>query len=479
MKKVYRVYRKNVSILEETAYELYERLVNGEEKIGFLLESYDKNYDRFSILGIEPEAIITSKEQSILIKQKNGETEQRNGNPLELMKEYFNEFEILDDEIDRGFSGGLIGNLGYDFYRYTEKVKDKNPDEIGIETVQMMLATEFLVIDHRAEVLTAVVLETDDETGKEIAHAKAEQLIEKVLEKKNSVTDKEDHLQESKIVKKSDTIESYTQKVSAIKEYIKNGHIFQTVLSQRWQIETKEDGFELYKRLREMNPSPYLYYFHFEDFEVIGSSPEMLVKRQGKRVFTCPIAGTRPRGKSEAEDLALEQELLADEKELAEHTMLVDLARNDMGRIAAIGTVKVTELMKIQRYSHVMHIVSLVEGQAKNEMHPMDLIASFLPAGTLSGAPKIRAMEIIEELEETKRGLYGGATGYIDFSGNMDLCITIRTMIKKGKDVYLQAGAGIVADSNPKKEYEECCNKVMALAKTLIEKKENCNDFTN
>ena len=195
----------------------------------------------------------------------------------------------------------------------------------------------------------------------------------------------------------------------------------------------------------------------------------MLVKQQGKRVFTCPIAGTRPRGKTPEEDKALSEELLADEKERAEHVMLVDLARNDMGRISEFGTVKVTEFMKIRNYSHVMHIVSMVEGRKKGTFHPFDLLASFLPAGTLSGAPKIRAMEIIEELESVRRGLYGGATGYVDFSGDMDFCITIRTMIKRGKNVYLQAGAGIVADSVPENEYKECCNKVMALAKTLVE----------
>lgn len=270
------------------------------------------------------------------------------------------------------------------------------------------------------------------------------------------------------IIHKSDTLEQYSEKVNKIKDYIREGHIFQTVLSQRWIIETEQVGFSLYRELKELNPSPYLYYFDFGTFAVIGSSPEMIVKQQGKRVFTCPIAGTRPRGKTAEEDEALKKELLLDEKEKAEHVMLVDLARNDMGRISEFGTVKVTDFMNVQKYSHVMHIVSMVEGRKKGEFHPLDLIASFLPAGTLSGAPKIRAMEIIDELESVRRGPYGGATGYIDFSGDMDFCITIRTMIKKQNKVYLQAGAGIVADSVPQKEYEECCNKVMALAKTLV-----------
>ena len=264
-------------------------------------------------------------------------------------------------------------------------------------------------------------------------------------------------------------MEEYSEKVEKIRHYIREGDIFQTVLSQRWTIRTEQDGFELYQELRELNPSPYLYYFNFSEFEIIGSSPEMIVKQSGNRVYTCPIAGTRPRGKTPEEDEALQKELLSDEKERAEHVMLVDLARNDMGRIAEFGSVKVSRFMDVQLYSHVMHIVSLVEGKKKGEYHPLDLVSSFLPAGTLSGAPKIRAMEIIDELETVRRGLYGGATGYLDFNGNMDFCITIRTMIKKAKEVYLQAGAGIVADSVPEKEYQECCNKVMALAKTLVE----------
>lgn len=360
-----------------------------------------------------------------------------------------------------------MGSVGYDFVRYSEVLPEENPDEIGIETVQLMLMKEFIVVDHVAETLTAVILESDDETGKETAAKKAAELIKTAMQEQ-----KESEVRlfpDGVITKKSDTLEEYSEKVNKIKQYIRDGHIFQTVLSQRWTIATGQDGFDLYCELRELNPSPYLYYFNFGDFEVIGSSPEMLVKQQGNRVFTCPIAGTRPRGKTKEEDDRLHRELLADEKERAEHVMLVDLARNDMGRISEFGTVKVTDFMSVKNYSHVMHIVSMVEGRKKGSFHPFDLLASFLPAGTLSGAPKIRAMEIIEELESVRRGLYGGTTGYVDFSGDMDFCITIRTMIKKGKNVYLQAGAGIVADSVPENEYKECCNKVMALAKTLVE----------
>ena len=466
MKRRLRVYKKTVSIVNETATGMYENLVGNNR--GFLLESYDKNYDRFTFFGENPEEIISSEGNSLVIQKNDGTKEIREGNPLELLKEYYSEFDIVKDNDELSFSGGLVGNLGYDFVRYVENLPDDNPDEIGIDTIQMMLMTRFIMVDHVAETLTGIVLGEDSEEGREKSIQEATELVNRA---RTDASKKEykDFVHDGVIVNQSDTLEQYSQKVEKIKEYIREGHIFQTVLSQRWTIETRQTGFELYKELRELNPSPYLYYFNFGEFEVIGSSPEMIVKQQGNRVYTCPIAGTRPRGADAEEDALLKDELLQDEKERAEHVMLVDLARNDMGRISEFGTVKVTQFMEVQNYSPVMHIVSMVEGRKKGEFHPLDLVSSFLPAGTLSGAPKIRAMEIIDELESVRRGLYGGATGYIDFSGDMDFCITIRTMIKKGDRVYLQAGAGIVADSVPENEYKECCNKVMALAKTLVE----------
>ena len=465
MKRTLRVYKKTVSIVNETAIGMYQNLVG--DKVGFLLESYDKNYDRYTFMGVEPEELISSVGQSLVITKADGSREVRNGNPLDLLKEYYSEFEIKNDHAELNFSGGLVGQLGYDFIRYSEVLPDNNPDEIGIETIQMMLMTKFLMIDHVAETMTAVILEADDADGKARALKEADVMIQEARKNRGQASEFQFH-RDGKIIHQSDSLEEYSEKVEKIKHYIREGHIFQTVLSQRWTLETKQTGFDLYRELRELNPSPYLYYFNFGTFEVIGSSPEMIVKQQGKRVYTCPIAGTRPRGKNEEEDKRLTEELLADEKEKAEHVMLVDLARNDMGRVSEFGSVKVTDFMKIQYYSHFMHIVSLVEGRKKGKYHPFDLVSSFLPAGTLSGAPKIRAMEIIDELETVRRGLYGGATGYVDFSGDMDFCITIRTMIKKGEKVYLQAGAGIVADSVPEKEYQECCNKAMALAKTLV-----------
>ena len=429
MKRIYKVYKKTVSIVNETPTAMYENLVGSRK--GFLLESYDKNYDRYTFLG-EPEELISSEGESLVITKKSGEREVRRGNPLALLKEYYDEFEIHKENDELNFSGGLVGNVGYDFIRYSEKLPEKNPDEIGIETIQLMLMKAFIVMDYVAETLTAVVLEEETEEGRKRAGVTAEELIRRAMHPEQieggcdsrceentghgmkEAAQPEGGKRDGVIRKKSDTLAAYSAKVEKIRHYIREGHIFQTVLSQRWTVETGRDGFSLYKELRELNPSPYLYYFQFGDFEVIGSSPEMLVKQQGKRVFTCPIAGTRPRGKT-------------------------------------------------------VDIVSMVEGRKKGSYHPFDLLSSFLPAGTLSGAPKIRAMEIIEELEKVRRGLYGGATGYVDFSGDMDFCITIRTMIKKGREVYLQAGAGIVADSVPEKEYQECCNKVMALARTLLE----------
>ncbi len=460
-----KVYKKTVSIVKEAAINMFENISEG--KAGFLLESYDKNYDRHTIMGGAPEEMVRSDGNAIVILRSNGQNERREGNPYHLLKEYYDEFDIIKDDSSISFNGGLVGNLGYDFVRYGEVIPDDNPDTIGIETIQLMLMTKFLVVDHVGETLTAVVLDEPGDEGRKRALQKASGLIAKAMENADRPVTK-NFIHDGKIIEQTDDLEQYSEKVEKIRHYIREGHIFQTVLSQRWVIETGQDGFELYKELRELNPSPYLYYFNYGDFEVIGSSPEMVVKQRGTKVYTCPIAGTRKRGKDQAEDERLIEDLLQDEKEKAEHVMLVDLARNDMGRISEFGTVKVAKFMDIHKYSHVMHIVSEVEGVKKGDYHPFDLVNSFLPAGTLSGAPKIRAMEIIDELENVRRGLYGGATGYLDFSGDMDFCITIRTMIKIKDKVYLQAGAGIVADSVPAKEYEECCNKAMALAKTLV-----------
>ena len=383
MKKVLRAYKKTVSIVNETAIWMYENL--GSDRIGFLMESNEKESGKYTFMGVDPQALVQSEKDGLVITENNGNVTKLKGNPLVLLKEYFSSFEVHSDETQDEFNGGLVGSLGYDFIRYTENLPDDNEDEIGIETIQLMLALKFIAIDHMAETVTAVVLDEDNEEGKKRALAEAEKLIDEARtpenENKKSCEIKNHH--DGVIIKKSDTLEQYSEKVSKIKEYIKEGHIFQTVLSQRWTIQTKQTGFDLYKQLRVLNPSPYLYYYNFGKFEIIGSSPEMIVKQTGNNVYTCPIAGTRKRGKTKEEDEALERELLSDEKEKAEHVMLVDLARNDCGRVSQIGSVKVTEFMRVQRYSHVMHIVSLVEGKRHGSCHPLDMVSSFLPAGTL------------------------------------------------------------------------------------------------
>lgn len=311
MERILRAYKKTVSIVNETAIGLYEGLAGG--KMGFLLESYDKNNGRYTFFGKEPEEIISSDKDSLVITCKNGDKKVKKGNPMQLLKEYYSEFDVRTDGTDLAFTGGLVGSLGYDYIRYTEELPDKNKDEIGIETIQLMLVTSFILIDHVAETLTGVVLEEDSEEGRERGIKKASLLIKEAVE---NMTDKEITFEhDGIIIDKSDSLSEYCDKVNKIKHYIREGHIFQTVLSQRWTIETKQSGFDLYRELRELNPSPYLYYFNFLDFEIIGSSPEMLVKQSDNKVFTCPIAGTRKRGKDSEEDERLKEELLSDEKE--------------------------------------------------------------------------------------------------------------------------------------------------------------------
>ena len=305
-----RAYRKTISIVNETPIGIFENI--GKGKKGFLLESYDKDYDRYTFIGIEPEEIITSKgNEGIVITKCNGETSFIEGNPVDVLKDYCKSFHVVKDEGELAFCGGLVGSIGYDYIRYTEKLPDNNEDEIGIETIQFMLATKFIVVDHVAETLSAVVLEEDNEEGKERAIKAGAELID--MAKKGMKPVERRNTRDGVIIKKSDTLEEYSAKVNKIKEYIREGHIFQTVLSQRWTIATKEEGFELYKNLRELNPSPYLYYFNFGDFEIIGSSPEMLVKERDNKIQTCPIAGTRKRGANAEEDALLKDDLLRDD----------------------------------------------------------------------------------------------------------------------------------------------------------------------
>ncbi len=458
--KVLIPYTKVLSGDTETPITLYQKYVGKE--IGFLLESKTEGKGRYSFLGKNPYAIIKGREK-IMITQQDEELCME-GKALEIIKAYMSRFEVRGGDATM-FIGGAVGTVAYDVIRQYEKLPAISDDILKTPDVYMMVVLQFITYDHYHGRIILTVLEEESEEGSKRADAQLSQMEEEIQAPYELQSDSQEHM--ALRIQSNMTKEEYMQKVNKAKEYIYEGDIFQVVLSQRWTVDTKEDPFVLYRRLRAVNPSPYLFYFNFGDEQVAGSSPEMLVEVRGNTVYTCPIAGTRKRGKNENEDRVLAEELGNDPKEQAEHVMLVDLARNDMGRIAAIGTVQVVDFMKVHYYSHVMHLVSLVQGKKREGQDSFSILASFLPAGTLSGAPKIRAMEIIEELEPERRGLYGGAAGYFGFNGDMDMCIAIRTMVIRGEKVYMQAGAGIVADSDPEKEYEESENKVRALLNAI------------
>ncbi len=334
---------------------------------------------------------------------------------------------------------------------------------------------QLVAFDHaRQTILLMVVTETEGSLfqnyGKAVKKLKQmEETIHQPLVKKS---EKHDSQHESRSISSTETEESFTEKVLKAKEYIRNGDIFQVVLSQRYCVEPAPAPFETYRKLRNLNPSPYLFYFDFDDYQLVGASPEMLVKCIRGTIETCPIAGTRPRGKTTEEDELLATEMASDEKEKAEHLMLVDLARNDVGKVSEFGSVKVDPFMVVKKFSHVMHLVTEVQGKLRNNTNIFDALASCLPAGTLSGAPKIRAMEIIDELEPVKRGPYGGAVGYFSYNGHMDTCITIRSVLFQDQKAYVQAGAGIVEDSVPEAEYQESYRKAQGMLQVLMEEKE-------
>ncbi len=441
----------------ETPITIFYKYV-GDAK-GFLLESRGEGKTNFSIMGKNPRAVLSGNDE--LTIEEDGAKKTVKGRLLDCVRDYVKSFNIIDEH-NLPFTGGAVGGIGYDIIRQYEKLPEENPEVVDTPTVHLMVFDEFIIYDHLHDRIKIAVL-SDDES-------KANEILDRMeKEVKSSVPAEHYAVKEAVPIKFTSnmTKEKYEDIVSKAKKYIYDGDIFQVVLSQRLTAKTNDKPIDLYRRLRAINPSPYLFFFNFGEYYVAGSSPEMLVEVEGNTVRTCPIAGTRKRTGNPNVDLEAAKSLLEDPKEKAEHTMLVDLARNDMGRVAEIGSVKIKEFMQVHYYSHVMHLVSLVEGTKKENIDSFDVLSTFLPAGTLSGAPKIRAMEIIEELEEERRGLYGGAVGYFDFNGNMDTCIAIRTMIIKDGKVYMQAGAGIVADSIPEMEYEESHNKVRALVKSI------------
>lgn len=455
-------YTKELPGDRETPITLYEKYVG--TGMGFLLESKESGKGRYSFIGKAPHAVLESKGSHITLTTKEGKISE-SGRVLDFLKTYMEQIEV-DAAAPISFIGGGVGTVAYDVIRQYERLPDENPDELKLPDVHLMFVKSFIAYDHYHDTILLVVLEEKNREGK----GRAELQFERMLSEINGAAAVNPAPAAPPAAKPplfNTTKAEFMQNVIKAKQYIFDGDIFQVVLSQRCSIETEETAFALYRKLRALNPSAYLFYLNFGDYQIVGSSPEMLVALKNDKISTCPIAGTRPRGKSEPEDGILSRELLNDEKEKAEHGMLVDLARNDMGRVAKIGSVTVSEFMKVKYYSHVMHLVSLVDGTKEEKQDAYSILSTFLPAGTLSGAPKIRAMEIIDELENTRRGTYGGAVGYFGFDGNMDMCIAIRMMVVKDGRAYMQAGAGIVADSDPEMEYREVQNKLGALLKVV------------
>lgn len=462
----------------DTPISMFKKLENNSGC--FLLESVEggEKWARYSFMGRNPFISVKGSGSNTTISYREGKTVQISKNPFEILKELMTSYKAAILPGMPRFNGGAVGFFGYDTVRYFEDLPDIPEDDIGLPELHFMFADEIIAFDHLRQKIHIIV----NMHVKGNIESTYNTTVDRIKEVNNEIMTSRSRLEGNGIniglqaekpqnIQSNISKEDFCMKVKKAKEYIKNGDIFQVVLSQRLTAETDSDPFNVYRALRIINPGPYMYYLKFEGYTIVGSSPEMLVRIEDGVVETCPIAGTRKRGETEEEDELLAEELLADEKERAEHIMLVDLGRNDIGKVSDFGTVEVRDFMHIERYSHVMHIVTSVQGKLKKGLTSFDALSAVLPAGTLSGAPKIRAMEIIDELETVKRCYYGGAVGYLSFNGNLDCCITIRTILFKNGKAYIQAGCGIVADSDPEKEYEECLNKAGAALKALEEAK--------
>lgn len=432
----------------------------------FLLESIEggEKWGRYSFLGYDPIAYVTGKDGEI--KFQDGEIKTvKTQNPLSELRSYLSKFKAPKLAGMPPFAGGFVGYFSYSMIKYAEPVLRLRSSEFN--DFDLMLFDKVIAYDHLKQTIKIVVnMQTDNI---EENYAKALRDIEDIIWMISELSmPPKTKMKSRPYFTCNVSKEEYIKAVEKTKEYIRNGDIFQAVISRRFETEYKDSLLNAYRVLRTTNPSPYMVFMRNDNVQLISTSPETLVRLQDGILTTLPIAGTRPRGRTDEEDTALEKELLSDEKELAEHNMLVDLARNDLGRVSEFSSVRVTRYKMIHRYSKIMHITSEVEGILRKDKDALDVIEAMLPAGTLSGAPKIRACEIIEELEKDPRGIYGGAIGYIDFTGNMDVCIAIRMAVKKNDRVYIQAGAGIVADSIPEKEYEESENKAKAVMEAII-----------
>jgi anthranilate synthase component I len=458
----------------ETPVTAFLRLADDEPE-AFLLESVEngEKIGRYTFIGIRPFRKIVSRGKNIEITE-NGKLRRVEGDIFNLCKGLLSSHKPVRIPGLPPFTAGAVGFFAYDVVRQIERLPETTKDDLGLPDACLMFFHEVLAFDHiRKEMLLIVTADVTQQKS-DRAYSDALKRLDRLEKRLSAPLPK---IRQKRVGGKL-KLESQTRKrdflkaVETAKEYIAAGDVFQVVLSQRFDVEPGVDPFSIYRALRIVNPSPYLYFLRLSlkkegDTHIAGSSPELLVRVHQDRIQYRPIAGTRPRGASEEDDRRIAEEMLHDEKERAEHVMLVDLGRNDVGRVSKFGSVEVKELMTVERYSHVMHIVSGIEGTLRPELHAVDAFRACFPAGTLSGAPKVRAMEIIEELEPTRRGIYGGSIFYADYSGNLDSCIAIRTLLQQGKQGHIQAGAGIVADSVPEKEFEESVNKSRAVVRAI------------
>ena len=457
---------REVVVDTDTPLALYLKLAN--TPFTYFLESVQggEKWGRYSFIGLCAETIIKVKEYEVLV-EKNGHLHQQYkvDDPLEWIQNYQEQFKVPQLDHLPDFNGGLVGYFGYEIIRYIEpKLKNiDKKDELDVPDILLMLSNDLLVVDNLTSKVHIITHVNPDKESFEDAVGKLNS-IERNLKKSNIHDSPESEKIKSQDFVSSFGKENFVSAVEKVQKYITAGDVMQVVPSQRLSCKFKSNPVELYRQLRILNPSPYMYYLHLDDFAIVGSSPEILTRVDNDNVATIrPIAGTRSRGKTKEEDTDNEKDLLSDEKEIAEHLMLIDLGRNDLGRIAKTGTVNLTDKMFIERYSHVMHIVSNVECELKDDMSSIDVLRATFPAGTLSGAPKVRAMEIIDEVETLKRNIYSGAIGNLSWHGGMDLAIAIRTAIVKNEVLYVQAGAGIVYDSIPEMEWQETMYKAQAL----------------
>ena len=456
----------------ETPLSVFKKL--GNKPFSYLFESVEggEKWARYSLIGLPSSTVIKVYKNEIQIYEDGQIVEEvTSQDPLKFLEEYQENINVkLNDELP-AFTGGLVGYLGYDCIRYIEpKLSSSNlPDPLGTPDALFMLSEEVAVFDNLNNKLHLIVL-SKSESEKDIA--RAEERLRDLSDKLNHPLIPENSEEITDPATEKDFISGFGEKefkqsVEKIKEYIKAGDVMQVVCSQRMSVPFTSDPVELYRSIRHLNPSPYLYYLNLDEFHIVGSSPEILARLEDGEVTVRPIAATRRRGRNEQDDIAMEEEMVNDPKEIAEHLMLIDLGRNDVGRIAEAGTVEVTQKFGVERYSHVMHMVSNVRAKLRKGLKAMDVFRATFPAGTLSGAPKIRAMEIIDEFEPVKRGIYGGAVGYFSWQGNMDMAIAIRTAIIKDEVLYIQAGGGFVADSDPELEWKESLNKARAIFKAV------------